>query len=362
MQQATKASSPPLRIVVVEDSTFFRRQLIRLLEETSGFEVVGEAANGREAVVLAAQLRPDLITMDVEMPVMDGIDAVREIMRSTPTRIVMLSSFTHAGANATLGALDAGAIDFITKRRLGGGPARDGGSQLFAQLRAVASGPRVPGRSPSAIQSQQGTKPTPSEAVAAPQPTGRIDCGLLVLGASTGGPALFGDLLAAVPAGFPAPILLVVHMPQAFTTCFAERLSRRCRLPVHEAVDGMPVRAGQVLLAPGGMQTRLQRRNGVLVTEVFPGAADALYKPSIDLVLDSVATEVGPQALAVILTGMGNDGTRGAAGLVKAGGTVWAQDQASSTVFGMPAAVIRAGLTSKVVSATELAVLLDGSH
>ena len=181
------------------------------------------------------------------------------------------------------------------------------------------------------------------------------NCPLLVLGASTGGPVALGELLGALPASFPCPVLVAVHIPGNFSRSFAERLGGRCAWAVEEATSGARLATGKVLVAPGGMQTRVVRLGTGLGVEVEQGAGELLYRPSLDFLLDSVATAAGRGALAVILTGMGNDGTQGARAVKAAGGTIWAQDEASSVVFGMPSSVIKAGLTSDVLSLQDLA-------
>ena len=347
-------SGAPVRVLIVDDSAFYRAQLARIIGAEPDLQVVGEASNGREAIDLAGQLNPDLITMDVEMPVLDGIEATREIMRSVPTRIVMLSAFTAAGAEATLNALDAGAVDFITKRALHGDMAGAAGQALRARLRSIASsravvapprsGPTVAATAPAA------QSPPPGEAPS------RFDAStVLVIGASTGGPALLGELVSAFQADFQPAVVLAVHMPAQFTACFSERLARRCRLPLGHGFNGARVRGGQILVAPGGMQSVLRRDADGVRLEVEPGGATELYRPSIDRLLESAALAVGRHAAGVVLTGMGSDGSVGARAVKAAGGLVWAQDEASSTVFGMPAAVIRAGLADEILSATELA-------
>jgi two-component system chemotaxis response regulator CheB len=350
------STAPPWRVLIVEDSAFYRAQLARVISADPSFLVVGQASNGREAVELAQTLRPALVTMDVDMPLMGGIEAVREIMRIAPTKIVMLSTYTHSGAETTLDALDAGAVDFIPKRALQHGGDGVSASALRDRLRAIlgeavpasaALAPRAAVRMPEAPPLQ-----TASSGNSIPD---FRDYSLLVIGASTGGPALLGELMGAFPADFPAAVLIAVHMPEPFIACFVERLGRRSRLPVVQAVHGAPLQPGTVALAPGGMQTRVTRANGKICLDVQRALPEEIYKPSIDITLASVAAQVGKDALAIILTGMGSDGCEGARALVASGGKVWAQDEASSAVFGMPAAVIRAGLASDVLSPTELA-------
>ena len=347
-------SGAPVRILIVDDSAFYRAQLARIIGAEPGLQVVGKASNGRQAVALAAQLQPDLITMDVEMPVLDGIEATREIMHSAPSRIVMLSAFTAAGAEATLNALDAGAVDFITKRALHGDMAGGAGNDLRARLRSIASsrGALVPPRRPALAPALTAAAKAP---VSDEAPTRFAAATVLVIGASSGGPALLGELVGAFQADFPAAVVLAVHMPAQFSACFAERLARRCRLPLGHGFNGARVRPGQILVAPGGMQSSLRRDADGYTLEVDPGGATELYRPSIDRLLESAALAAGRHTAGVVLTGMGSDGSVGARAVKAAGGRMWAQDEASSTVFGMPAAVIRAGLADEILSATELA-------
>lgn len=344
----------PVRVLVVDDSAFYRAQLTRIIGGEPSLQVVGEASNGRQAIEEARRLLPELITMDVEMPELDGIEATREIMRSAPTRIVMLSAFTAAGAEATLNALDAGAVDFITKRALHGDMAGPAGNALRERLRSIANSDGAVTHAPTPPLVPR-VEP-PRAGVQSAQPTTRFDAQtVLVIGASTGGPALLGELVAAFPADFPAAVVMAVHMPAQFSACFAERLARRCRLPLAHALSGALVQPGRILLAPGGMQSMLSRDAGRVTLQVEPGASHELYRPSIDRLLESAAVTCGRQTIGIVLTGMGSDGTAGARAVKASGGRIWAQDEASSTVFGMPAAVIRAGLADEVLSANEIA-------
>lgn len=330
----------PLRVLVVEDSAFYRTQLCRLLQQDGDIEIVGQAGDGREAIDKAQHLRPDIVTMDVEMPVLDGIAAVREIMQMAPTRILMLSALTQVGADATFAALEAGAADFMPKQALQGDGSAASARALRQRVRELAQ------------QAAPSARPTVTEA---PQASERYfaERPLLVIGASTGGPALVSELLADCAAHLPCAVLVVMHMPAGFTRYFAERVARHCALPVTEARDGDELAPGRVWVAPGGQQTTL-RRGARLELEVRDADGEDVYRPCIDVTLDSVARLCGNRALAVVATGMGSDGAIGCRALRAAGGLVWAQDEASSVVFGMPAAVIGAGLAHDVVSATEL--------
>jgi len=331
----------PLRVLVVEDSAFFRGQLRRMLQLDGDIEVVGEAGDGREAIAKARQLRPDLVTMDIEMPVLDGIAAVREVMQVAPTPILMLSALTRHGADATFAALEAGALDFVPKQTLQGDGSAASARALRERIRELVRDPA------SAFSAGPAVATAPSERHFAERQ-------LLVLGASTGGPALVAELLGACAAQLPCAVLVAMHMPAGFTGYFAERVARHCALPVVEATDGEVLEPGRAYVAPGGRQTTL-RRGARLELEVRDGEETDMYRPCIDVTLASAAKCCGPRTLAVIATGMGSDGAAGSRALREAGGLVWAQDQASSVVFGMPAAVINAGLAHEVLSARELA-------
>jgi two-component system, chemotaxis family, protein-glutamate methylesterase/glutaminase len=339
-----------VRVLVVDDSSFFRKRIREELERTGDITVVGEAADGREAVSLAQKLTPDLITMDVAMPVMDGITAVREIMARCPTRIMMFSALTRDGARATLEALDAGAVDFMPK---------PGGQETDAVKHATLS-QRVLG----IVRRQSTVRAAPSAHVDPPSAAVRRREGLarlqlVVIGASTGGPVAIQQVLAALPADYPLAVLVAVHMPGEFTATFAERLDSICRIRVRQAADGDRLVPQQVLVAPGGKQTEIERRGPALCVRVTPGG-EHLYKPSIDLTFGSAARPAGDGVHAVILTGMGADGTEGARLLKQQRAMVWSQDQATSVVYGMPMSVVRAGCSDRVLALPEIGPALAG--
>lgn len=343
----------PVRVLIVDDSSFFRKRIRHFLEESPGISVVGEAANGEEAVRLNQQLSPDLVTMDVAMPVLDGISAVRRIMREHPTRIIMFSALTREGAQATLEALDAGAVDFIPKVSDDGTGASNG--MLLRNRVLEIAGRRTAGAS-SPPSHPTAPSPLPAAAPFRQPPERRKSPGaieLVLIGASTGGPVAVQDVLTRLPAGFAAPLLVAVHMPQAFTGPYAERLDGVCQLRVAEARDGDALLPGRVLVAPGGQQIRVERRGKGLIVRLSDGG-EHLYKPSVDNVFSSAAEQVGAGVLAVVLTGMGSDGAEGARRLRQRGATVWAQDQASSVVYGMPAAVARNGSAERVLPLAQI--------
>lgn len=341
-------ASEKVRVLVVDDSAFFRSRITRLLEETGEILVVGQAGDGRQAVEEAERLRPDLITMDVEMPVLDGISAVRRIMARHPTDIIMFSSLTRDGARATLDALDAGAIDFLAKQAdLSASGTRSAGQLLRERiLQLVAKRRGRHARLGSAerphfelqVSKRGATVASPSAAAE-----------LVVIGASTGGPVALQRVLTALPRGLRVPVLVAVHMPAAFTNTFAERLNGLCQLEVTEASDKEPLRPGTVLIAPGGRQTLVEGRPGALWVSV-QDSADQLYKPSVDLCFGSAARVLGDRVLALVMTGMGADGRQGARALKQRGAQVWSQDAASCVVYGMPQAVERDGLSDRVLA------------
>lgn len=375
-----------VKVLIVDDSGFFRRRLGEILAADSRIEVIGTASNGQEAVDKTLELRPDVITMDYEMPVMDGITAVRQIMQRCPTPVLMFSSLTHEGARVTLDALEAGAVDYLPKnfedisrnpqkvrqmlcdkvqaisrsnrsgmarRPLPVSTARTGipGPAPLSTLRTRTTGD-APVHSPSRLASSPVThtpamQPAPAPA-ARPQ---RRSYKLVAIGTSTGGPVALQQVLTSLPAGFPAPIVLIQHMPGTFTRAFAERLDKLCNIRVKEAEEGDILRPGLALLAPGGKQMMVDARGQI---RILPGDERLNYKPSVDVTFGSAAKAYHDKVLAVVLTGMGADGREGARLLKAAGSQVWAQDEASCVIYGMPMAIVKAGLADQVYSLNDV--------
>ena len=367
----------PVRVLVVDDSNFFQHRLKDIISEHPDLKVIGIASNGREAVEKAEQLKPDIITMDFEMPVMDGITAIKLIMASRKVPILMFSSLTYEGAKVTLDALAAGALDFIPKDFAEVSRSSDSlKKKLHERLITLAGvGSRAapaPAVEPKPVPAPQVTSPrAPSPAATPYRPpaslsqdepakaSGFDNCRLkkqpkiLVIGASTGGPVALAEVLITLPANFPLPIVLVQHMPENFTKAFADRLNKQCNIRVREAVDGDQLEPGLALLAPGGKQLMLDKRNGGSV-RVLPDDERVNYKPSLDITFGSAANIYGDKVLGVVLTGMGSDGCNGARLLKEAGSALWSQDEASCVIYGMPMAVARAGLSDKVLSLKEI--------
>lgn len=363
-----------VKVLVVDDSSFFRRRVSEILEQDNDIEVIGFAVNGREAVDKTAQLRPDVITMDVEMPVLDGISAVKEIMSSTPTPILMFSSLTRAGATATLDALDAGAMDFLPKKfediarnnedaiKLLQTKVKEiGRKRAFRNYGAVTQS--KPSTSISASSSlikqpdrsykQVSALPTSSKVLS--KASGK-NYQLVAIGTSTGGPVALQKILTQLPANFPYPILLTQHMPAAFTPAFATRLNSLCQIKVKEAQQGDRLQAGTAYLAPGGQQMMVEGRGANRTLRVFEDQSERIsYKPSVDITFASAAKAYHGDVLAIVLTGMGADGRDGARMLKKAGATIWAQDEKSCVVYGMPQAIVNAGLANEILSLDDVA-------
>ncbi len=377
-------------VLVVDDSAFFRRRVTEILESNSQIKVIGSANDGRQAVEQAKSLRPDVITMDIEMPVMNGIDAVREIMRDAPCPILMFSSLTHEGATATLNALEAGAADFLPKKFEDVARNReDAVKTLQDRVLAIAGKPAMRRSSPSrpsatsraaeqpAERSERSSlnrfarstppptrsstrEPEPSGAhVATEQLTINRAYQVLAIGTSTGGPVALQKILTQLPQNFPYPIVMVQHMPAAFTKAFSQRLDGLCKISVREAEDGDSLQPGVAYLAPGGKQMLIEGRAGAARLRVREdNSGRVTYKPSVDLTFASLSKVYGGKVLGVILTGMGADGREGARMLKEQGATIWAQDEASCVVYGMPQAVASAGISSRSVSLNQMASAL----
>lgn len=367
-----------VKVLVVDDSGFFRRRVSEILSADSTIQVVGTATNGREAIDQALALKPDVITMDYEMPMMDGITAVRNIMQRCPTPVLMFSSLTHEGARVTLDALDAGAVDFLPKNFEDISRNPEKVKQLLCEkvhsiarsnrrFSSAAVAPAPTAASPAPAPTSRTAAPVRTSAPAAPAPvrpvttTGgstssspaprRKAYKLVAIGTSTGGPVALQRVLTQLPANFPAPIVLIQHMPAAFTKAFAERLDKLCRIQVKEAEDGDILRPGLALLAPGGKQMMVDGRGAV---KILPGDERLNYKPCVDITFGSAAKSFNDKVLAVVLTGMGADGREGARLLKQNGSQVWAQDEASCVIYGMPMAVVKADLADAVYSLDDI--------
>jgi two-component system, chemotaxis family, protein-glutamate methylesterase/glutaminase len=344
-----------IRVLIADDSAFMRKVLVSILDTDGAFEVVGESRDGRETVEKSAKLKPHVITMDINMPHMDGLQATEIIMSTEPRPILIVSSESKDGADATLRALELGAIDFVAKPS--GGIDLDMSSvreELVRKLR-IASKVRVIRNLLRAAPAKVArVDPTPKQFAYAPELSGaRLP--VAVLAASTGGPATLMKLLPEFAANFPAALLIVQHMPGTFTAQFAEQLAAVSRLPVKHAAQGDVLRAGQVYVCPGDCHLRVAPPGRIVLDD---GPRIAGYRPSIDVTLESVAAMAGTNAVAAILTGMGNDGARGVMAIQENGGLVIAQDEATSVIFGMPAEAIKTGAVGKVLPLEQIAAAI----
>ncbi|MCL1123862.1 protein-glutamate methylesterase/protein-glutamine glutaminase [Shewanella surugensis] len=374
-----------IKVLVVDDSSFFRRRVSEMINQDVALEVIGTAVNGREAVEMAVSLRPQVITMDIEMPIMDGISAVKAIMQATPTPILMFSSLTHAGASATLDALEAGALDFLPKRFEDIATNKDIAITLLQQKIKLLGRRRLLGLSPAhlartltrdntpirtkpLLASEDNKQPASSMRTAEiskelplASNVGRVTCAsgkqykLVIIGTSTGGPVALQKVLTQFPAHYPYPILLIQHMPAAFTPAFASRLNNLCKISVKQAENEELLRAGCAYLAPGGMQMMLERGGRFGRIKILVGKQELNYKPSVDISFASASKVIADKTLAVVLTGMGADGREGARMLKNTGATIWAQNEASCVVYGMPQAVVKAGLATKILALEDIA-------
>lgn len=346
----------PIRVLVVDDSVVMRRLIADALASDVSIEVVGTAANGRIALDEVDRLDPDLVTLDIEMPVLDGLETLRELRRRRPRLpVIMFSTLTERGGTATLEALARGASDYVTKPSGTGNLAaslRQVRSELIPRIKALAV-PRTPTPGTSPAGGPAASRPAPTRASrSAPTPPGRVD--LVVVASSTGGPNALTEVVCALPTGLPVPMIIVQHMPPLFTTLLADRLARVSGLPVREAVDGAPLAPGEVWVAPGDYHVEVTGTAAASRLRLHQGPAENSCRPAADVLLRSAAALHGRHLLAVVLTGMGEDGARGASQVAAEGGRVIVQDQASSVVWGMPGAVVRGGWADEVLALEQI--------
>lgn len=315
----------PARVLIVDDSAFIRRALNRILSEDSGVEVVGIAHNGREGVELAEKLKPDVITMDIEMPEMDGLTALRRIMRKCPTNVIMVSSLTVEGSNAALTALKLGAADVFAKDH----------SRVASNLDEIGKGLLV--RIHALAPSRAGAEPVAATGSGRTPKFEPNQFDLICIGSSTGGPPVLETVLTKLDKSLRVPVVVAQHMPEVFTKSMADRLNGLCAVPVVHGCDGLPIKPGVVTVLPGGSNGHLKgtapNRLRLLVNDL---PKEALYRPSVDALLSSAAAAAGRRALGIVVTGMGEDGYLGAKKLHAAGGTILAQSAETCVVYGMP--------------------------
>lgn len=374
-----------ITVVVVDDSAFMRKAIQSMLEKDPSIQVVATARDGEEGLEMVRRHNPDVVTLDIEMPRMDGLTALRRIMMESPRPVLMISSLTTEGAEATLKAMELGAVDFIPKQlskvsldiikiedslrekvkllagrrsrmpgilaRMRASRAHDGAGVAGAAGAAARSAPATPAERPHAA-----TETHPGGAHEIVRPTGSTQVrDVVAIGVSTGGPPAVQKVLSQLPADFPAGILIAQHMPAAFTGPFAKRLDSVCKITVKEAEHGERFKPGVAYVAPGGRHLRIRQRVSFIEVCVEDEPAEALYKPSANELLASTAEAVGRRGLAVILTGMGSDGLEGARAMKAKGSRALAQSDATCVVYGMPKAIVDAGLADEIVDIDDMA-------
>jgi two-component system, chemotaxis family, protein-glutamate methylesterase/glutaminase len=336
------------RVLVVDDSVVARRLVSKAIAEEGSVDVVGTAADGRVAIGQIERLRPDAVTLDLDMPVMDGLETVEAIRERWPhLAVIMVSTYTVRGAQVTLDALALGANDYVVKPSGSASP-----TDAMRRLRKELV-PRILTLCPHVAPDARAEDAVEAIANAPTGPMARIDA--IAIAVSTGGPTALGSLLGALPASLPVPVLIVQHMPPMFTRVLAERLDRTCAVRVVEAADGHEPEPGTVRIAPGDRHMVVERSDGRLVIRTTTGPRENSCRPSADPLFRSVADAYGAHALGVVMTGMGSDGLRGARRLSEMGARVIVQDEASSVVWGMPGFVAREGLADTIVPLADLA-------
>ncbi|MCP4544421.1 MAG: chemotaxis response regulator protein-glutamate methylesterase [Chloroflexi bacterium] len=345
----------PVRVLIVDDSAFMRLVLSKYLDADPGVTVVGKAHDGLDALGQIPALKPDVVTLNVEMPRMDGLTALKRIMVKCPTPVIMVSAFTHRGARATIQALMRGAVDFVAK------PSTDVdvhsvAKELTAKVK-IAADTRSPQSHPTPLPTRSPVlTPTPFSHVSkSPPRSSRQGNLLIIIGASTGGPRALQRTLSALPADLPAAVVVVQHMPAEFTGALAQRLDERSPLTVREAADGDSLARGVALLAPGNFHLQIDSNRRISLNQE-PRLNGV--RPAVDVTMQSAATHCGAAVIGVVLTGMGSDGTAGARHIRAAGGKVLVEHESTSTVYGMPRSVIEAGLADRVSPLPEMASTL----
>jgi two-component system chemotaxis response regulator CheB len=335
-----------IRVVIVDDSPFVRQALGRMLGAAGDIEVVGTAVDGQDGVEKVCALRPDVVTLDVKMPRLGGLEALRRIMTECPTAVLLLSSLTSEGGETTLRGLELGAMDFVDKSSVQGHMNLLGlKDELLAKVRALASVPRS--------RLGAATEPGPEARPAARPAMPRAE--VIAIGTSTGGPPALQAIIPRLPAALAAPLLIVQHMPAGFTRSLAERLDQRSRIRVREAQDGDPVRPGMALIAPAGRHMKVRRRDGQTRIWLDDEPRGALHRPAIDVLMASVAKLYGRGVLGVLLTGMGSDGVEGLRAIRAAGGRTLAESEESAVIYGMPKAAVEAGVVDRTVALARMA-------
>jgi len=337
-----------IRVLIVDDSALVRQILANGLNQDPNIEVVGTATDPYDARDKIVALKPNVLTLDVEMPRMDGVEFLRRLMPQYPIPVVMVSSLTQRGKQITIDALEAGAVDFVAKPSSN---VAQGLASMIMELRA-----KVKIASTANVSHWKGYRPAPATKLAssANRALAESTDKVIAIGASTGGTEAIKKVICQFPASMPG-VVVVQHMPPGFTKMFAERLNQLCAMEVKEADHGDRIMPGRVLIAPGAKQLRVIRSGGLYQVTCQPGEKVSGHCPSVDVMMDSVAQNVGANAIGVMLTGMGSDGSKGMLSMRKAGARNIAQDEASSVVFGMPKVAFELGGAERLVSLNDIA-------
>jgi two-component system chemotaxis response regulator CheB len=339
-----------VRVLVVDDSALMRKLIPQMLETDPAIEVVGTAMDGTFCMKKIEELQPNVVTLDLQMPGMNGIDTLKEIMRRHPLPVIVVSSHSIEGASVTMKALGLGAFDFVTKPQDASANMSAAAEELIAKIKAAADCKVV---RPGTFQTQ--SPPEKISAARLASPPSKV----VAIGISTGGPQALEFLLAQLPPDFPGTIVVVQHMPDGFTDMFARRLDEVCSLRVKEAQSGDLLQAGRVLICPGSRHMKVKRLTLGDIVVLSDDARVNGHRPSVDVLFQSVADEFGSMAVAALMTGMGDDGAEGLGLVKKAGGMTIAQNEESCVVFGMPKAAIERGYATRVVGLDVLASTLQ---
>ena len=338
-----------INVLIVDDSAFMRNTLSSMISSDPGLRVIGTARDGIEAVEKVSSLNPDVVTLDIEMPRMDGVEALKHIMAENPVPVLMVSSLTTEGAKATLDALEIGAVDFIPKNL-------SDLSVNIVKIREILV-EKIKGigkKRPARRIIKHSYKPL--RMPKASQYTSQRRISIVTIGSSTGGPRALQNIITQFPEDFPVPILIAQHMPASFTGAFAERLNQLSKIKVKEAEDGEPLKKGTVFIAPGGGHMEVRRkRPAETCIAISEDVGEYIYRPSVDMLMLSIAQNFSAYVLGVILTGLGNDGEKGMGEIKNKGGKTIAESEETCVVYGMPKAVVNAGIADKIVPLDEIA-------
>jgi len=353
-----------IKVLIIDDSALVRQLLSSIFEKAAGIEVVGTAQDPLVARTKIKQLNPDVLTLDVEMPRMDGLTFLSNLMRLRPMPVVMVSSLTQKGADVTLDALALGAVDFVSKPAALGSGLEKYADEIIAKVR-MAAGARVTAIKHHALAPSKGgdshVEANQTADAVLSKKVGRSHFRttekIVALGASTGGTEATAQVLAALPSGFPA-IVISQHLPEAFSASYADRLDRNCQMKVKLAEDGEQIIPGHVYLAPGERHLMVKRDGARYICRLHDGSRVNRHRPSVDVMFRSVAQNVGPNAIAVMLTGMGNDGAEGMKEMLDAGAYTLIQDEATSVVWGMPGSAYKLGAATDVKALNKIAPTL----